>query len=47
MAIDVIVQVVTETVLDVWTRKNKTWRRVFWIVLLAVLAITVISTAGK
>jgi hypothetical protein len=47
MAIDAFLQVVTEIVLNVWTRKHKAWRRLAWIVLLAVLAATVVSTLGK
>jgi len=44
---EIILQAATEIVLSVWLRKNKIWRRVVWIVLLAVLVFAVISTVGK
>jgi uncharacterized membrane protein HdeD (DUF308 family) len=48
MAVDAILQAVTEIVLNAWTRKHrKAWRRVVWIVLLVVLAVAAMSTAGK
>jgi len=44
---EIILQAATEMVLSVWLRRNKTWRRVVWTVLLAVLAVAIIATAGK
>jgi hypothetical protein len=47
MAIDAILQLVTEIVVDVALSRKKTWRRLALVVLLVVLAIALISTLGK
>jgi hypothetical protein len=46
MAIDAILQLVTEIVVDVALSRKKTWRLAL-VVLLVVLAIALISTLGK
>jgi hypothetical protein len=42
-----IIQAVAEIVLNVPLRRNRRWRRLVWIVMLAVLAIAIVSTLGK
>jgi hypothetical protein len=47
MAIDAILQLVTEIAVDVALSRKKAWRRLALVVLLVVLAIALISTLGK
>jgi uncharacterized membrane protein HdeD (DUF308 family) len=44
---EIILQAVAEIVLSVPLRRNKTWRRVFWTVILVIFGIAIISTASK
>jgi hypothetical protein len=44
---EAILQAVAEIVLNVQLRRNKTWRRVFWLVMLLILGIAIVATASK